>query len=563
MSNETNESVGQIDEQKELTAAEDPTMDSPNAPAPNPPQRDIIAERMAQRMKERETKAAEAPRTEESSPAPETSESTMKPEPLKIELKANRKEPQLPEKIDTENDEIEADVKPTVSEILAEATEAMEAPAPGVSSRSERDPNRRREGDRNKSPKDRGERRPPREPRPERSQESSSQVSARSQGARQPRPERRDLADTPKEPRPTGPKSADNAFARARSLASKLGVSVVIPLLNEQDSLRELTAALREELFNLSEKNYEIIYVNDGSTDRSADILKDIVAGTSKVSTLTFRNNMGKSAALSVGFKAARFGIVVTMDADLQDDPKELTNLIAKLDEGFDLVSGWKKKRHDPISKTVPSKFFNSVTSFFSGIKLHDFNCGLKAYRKEVTDSLDVYGELHRYLPALAHWMGFRVTEIPVLHHPRKFGKSKFGTSRFFKGFLDLLSIVFTNRYGKRPLHLFGTIGVLMALVGLGINIYVSIEWAKGLTTLSNRPILLLGILLMMVGVQLISIGLLGEMIVKNAAKGHDMAVIKDKRPPRTGGRPADGRPPRQSRPGDERRSRGPAPGRL
>ncbi len=239
-----------------------------------------------------------------------------------------------------------------------------------------------------------------------------------------------------------------------------------------------------------------------------------------------------------------------------------MTNLIAKLDEGYDLVSGWKKKRHDPISKTVPSKFFNSVTSFFSGIKLHDFNCGLKAYRKQVTDSLDVYGELHRYLPALAHWQGFRVTEIPVTHHPRRFGKSKFGSSRFFKGFLDLLSIVFTNRYGKRPLHLFGTIGTILSLIGLGINIYVSIEWSRGLTTLSNRPILLLGILLMMVGVQLISTGLLGEMIVKNNAKAHDVPFTKDKRKPRPSG-DGEERSSRPPRPGGERRSRGPAPGRL
>jgi hypothetical protein len=173
---------------------------------------------------------------------------------------------------------------------------------------------------------------------------------------------------------------------------------------------------------------------------------------------------------------------------------------------------------------------FNRVTSFFAGIKLHDFNCGLKAYRKEVTDSLDVYGELHRYLPALAHWRGFKVTEIPVTHHPRKFGKSKFGSSRFFKGFLDLLSIVFTNRYGKRPLHLFGTVGTLLAFVGLVIDVWVSVEWAMGLTALSNRPILLLGVLLILVGVQLISLGLLGEMIVKNTLKtSSDIAVIHER----------------------------------
>jgi glycosyltransferase involved in cell wall biosynthesis len=316
---------------------------------------------------------------------------------------------------------------------------------------------------------------------------------------------------------------------RAKALASKLGVSVVIPLLNEQDSLRELHAALREELFRLCDKKYEIIFINDGSTDRSTDILRDLAAGSSRVTTLTFRRNMGKSPALAVGFREAKYGIVITMDADLQDDPKELINLIAKLDEGYDLVTGWKKKRNDPMSKTAPSKLFNRVTSFFAGIKLHDFNCGLKAYRKEVTDSLEVYGELHRYLPALAHWKGFKVAEIPVVHHPRRFGKSKFGTSRFFKGFLDLLSIVFTNRYGKRPLHLFGTIGTLIALAGLAINIYVTVEWFQGIA-LSNRPILLLGVLLILVGVQLVSLGLLGEMIVKNSGKTLEVGAIRDKR---------------------------------
>jgi glycosyltransferase involved in cell wall biosynthesis len=363
------------------------------------------------------------------------------------------------------------------------------------------------------------------------------------------RPERRERTERPERQRPDKPREdrtprlenrqrPDQApnrpggsnFTRAKGLASRLGVSVVIPLYNEQDSLRELTAAIREELFKLCDKNYEIIYVNDGSNDRSAEILKDLVAGSSRIISLTFRRNVGKSPALAVGFKEAKYGIVITMDADLQDDPKEMINLIAKLDEGYDLVTGWKKKRNDPASKTVPSKFFNMVTSFFSGIKLHDFNCGLKAYRKEVTEALEVYGELHRYLPALAHWKGFRVAEIPVTHHPRKFGKSKFGTSRFFKGFLDLLSIVFVNRYGKRPLHLFGTVGTLLSILGLGINTYVTIEWFGGIP-LSNRPILLLGVLLILVGVQLISLGLLGEMIVKNSGKTLEAGYIRDKRP--------------------------------
>ncbi len=553
MIDETNTSPEQAEAEPNINASDAATA---------PPPRDIIAERLAQRMKERgEQKAAEPATADEPvSEAPKLERKILSFDPPAAEIIVEKESPE-----------------PTpISESIAEVTESIESSTPIASTDaplvlSPREDRPKPERDRGRN-RDRNDRRPPREPRAERTGDSANAEVVRQQAPRQPRPERPERVErparterpdrTPREAKSTVPKTSDNAFVRARSLASKLGVSVVIPLYNEQDSLRELTAALREELFNLCEKNYEIIYINDGSTDRSPEILKDIVAGTSKVVSLSFRSNQGKSAGLSVGFKEAKYGIVITMDADLQDDPKELVNLIAKLDEGYDLVSGWKKKRHDPISKTLPSKFFNNVTSFFSGIKLHDFNCGLKAYRKQVIDQLDVYGEMHRYLPALAHWQGFRVTEIPVTHHPRRFGKSKFGSSRFFKGFLDLISIVFTNRFGKRPLHLFGSIGTVFSLIGLGINIYVTIEWTHGIA-LSNRPILLLGILLMMLGVQLISIGLLGEMIVKNTARGHDLAVIKDKRPPRQGPRPGEAaRPPRPQggRPDDRRR--GPAPNR-
>ncbi len=363
----------------------------------------------------------------------------------------------------------------------------------------------------------------------------------------------------------TAPKSIEKGADAAHTLATKLGISVIVPLFNEQDSLRELTAALKQQLMRLAGPKYEVLYINDGSTDRSGEILQDILATSSRISVITFRRNLGKSAALAAGFAEAQYGIVITLDADLQDDPQEFVNLIGKLAEGYDLVSGWKKQRHDPMSKTGPSKFFNKVTSIFSGIKLHDFNCGLKAYRKEVTESLQVYGELHRFLPALAYWQGFRVTEIPVTHHPRKFGKSKFGSSRFFKGFLDLMSIVFTNRYGKRPLHLFGTIGTLMAIAGFIIDIWLTVQWSLGLTSLSNRPILLLGLLLILVGVQLISLGLLGEMIVKNAAskatlnyqkeKGKPSAEARERRATRMNARPGGPRPPRTGGPRPERRT--------
>ena len=294
-------------------------------------------------------------------------------------------------------------------------------------------------------------------------------------------------------------------------------ISVVIPLLNEEESLKPLHEALEQVLPSLSNNNYEVIFIDDGSTDGSFRVIRDIHEKNHRYKAIRFRRNCGKSAALAVGFAASKGDFVFTMDADLQDDPNELPGMLAKIHEGYDLVSGWKKKRHDPWHKTIPSRFFNFVTSRMSGITLHDFNCGLKAYRREVIKTLQVYGEMHRYLPALAHWEGFRVTELPVLHHARKYGYSKFGFSRFFKGFLDLLTVMFTTRYVKRPLHLLGTIGSLMVLAGLITNIYLTVEWAMGLTFLSQRPLALFGIAMIIVGVQLISTGLIGELVVKNS----------------------------------------------
>ncbi len=292
-------------------------------------------------------------------------------------------------------------------------------------------------------------------------------------------------------------------------------VSVVIPLFNEEGSLPELYDLL-VTVFREKRWSYELLFVDDGSTDGSFEVLKTLHAKDRNVKVIRFRRNFGKSAALSVAFNEARGEFVITMDADLQDDPREIPGLIEDLGDSYDLVSGWKRKRFDPITKTIPSKFFNFVTGQMTGIPIHDFNCGLKAYRREVVKSVHVYGELHRYIPALAHWAGFRVTERVVHHHPRKYGRTKFGVSRFLYGFLDLLTVLFTTRYIRRPLHLFGIWGVLSLVAGIIIDGWLSFEWFMGWTSLSNRPLFMVGFLLIIVGVQFISIGLLGEMMSRH-----------------------------------------------
>lgn len=307
-----------------------------------------------------------------------------------------------------------------------------------------------------------------------------------------------------------------------------INISVIVPLLNEEESIGELAHLVEAELRKLAGNRYEIIFVDDGSTDNSFTVLRKLSRENPRIHAIRFRRNYGKSEAIAAGFAASKGNIVITMDADLQDDPAEIPNLVAKINEGYDLVSGWKKKRRDPISKTIPSRFFNYVTSIMTGVKLHDFNCGLKAYKKDVVKTIDVYGEMHRYIPAIASWEGFKVTEIPVVHHPRKFGKTKYGFTRFIKGFLDLLTLLFTTRYLKRPLHFFGTFGTLFALTGFIIDAVLTIEWALNKTALSNRPLALLGIALIIVGVQFISLGLLGELVAKNNLKNRSFN-IKDR----------------------------------
>jgi len=275
-------------------------------------------------------------------------------------------------------------------------------------------------------------------------------------------------------------------------------LSIIVPLYNEEESIKPL--------------------VNE---------IKEIARTDKRFRFISFRKNYGKSAALHIGFKNAKGNAVVTIDADLQDDPQEILNLLKKLDEGYDLCSGWKKKRRDPFIKKYSSKFFNFVTRLISGIKIHDFNCGLKAYRKEVVENIKVYGEMHRYIPVLAKWQGFKITEIPVQHHPRRYGKSKYGISRFFKGFVDLITVTFATRYIKRPMHFFGFFGALAFIIGVAVLGYLTVLWIQG-QPLSNRPMIFLGMLLIIVGVQMFSVGLLGEMLVHNSMDEKEY-VIKEK----------------------------------
>lgn len=316
------------------------------------------------------------------------------------------------------------------------------------------------------------------------------------------------------------PEAATDASPEAPPL-----ISVVIPLFNEEESLRELAERLGPVLEMMAGRDWEVIFIDDGSRDGSFEVLRELNARDPRFIAIRFRTNYGKSAALSIGFARTRGEYVFTMDADLQDDPAELPAMLEMLREGYDLVSGWKRKRHDPWHKTMPSKLFNKTVQMVTGLDIHDFNCGLKGYCRDVLPHLSVYGEMHRYLPAQAHWQGFRVTELPVQHHPRRHGVSKFGMERFVKGFLDLLTLVLTTKYAQRPLHVFGTVGVVLALVGFLIDAWLTVEWFLGRTSLTNRPLALLGVLLIIVGVQLVSIGLIGEMIAKNSLSNEQYSI--------------------------------------
>lgn len=298
-----------------------------------------------------------------------------------------------------------------------------------------------------------------------------------------------------------------------------LDLSVVIPCFNENGSLVELCRRLVETLEGMG-RSFEIVFIDDGSTDGGFETLRRLHGEDSRIKALRFRRNFGKSAALTAGFAAAQGRCVVTMDADLQDDPKEIPRFLEKLAEGFDLVSGWKRRRNDPLEKTLPSRLFNRVTSRLSGVRLHDFNCGFKAYRREVLQEIEIYGEHHRFIPVLAHQKGFRVAEIPVEHHARLHGKSKYGWERYLRGATDLLTVLFLTKYMQRPAHLFGGAGVTLGGLGFAICTYMSVLWFVGERPIGNRPLLLLGVLLLITGVQFVSIGLLGEMITKSGRGG-------------------------------------------
>ncbi|HEX6194208.1 MAG TPA: glycosyltransferase family 2 protein [Chitinophagaceae bacterium] len=310
-----------------------------------------------------------------------------------------------------------------------------------------------------------------------------------------------------------------------------MDISLVIPLLDEAESLPELSAWI-VRVMKENNYSYEIIFVDDGSTDNSWEVIEQLRAANPNIKGIKFQRNYGKSAGLNEGFRAAQGDVVITMDADMQDSPDEIPELRKMiLNDGYDLVSGWKKKRYDSkLMKNLPSKFFNAVTRSTSDIKLHDFNCGLKAYRNKVVKSIEVYGEMHRYIPVLAKWAGFRrIGEKVVEHRPRKYGKSKFGMRRFVNGFLDLLSITFVGKFSKRPMHFFGLWGTIFFLIGFGFAVYLIVSKIIDSTyPITNRPGFYLSMTAIIIGMQLFLAGFLGELISRNAS-GRNSYLIEAK----------------------------------
>jgi len=309
-------------------------------------------------------------------------------------------------------------------------------------------------------------------------------------------------------------------------------ISIVIPAYNEAESLPELCRWI-EQVMQKNQFSYEIIIIDDGSSDDTWQVIGQIAQKNALIKGVAFNRNYGKSAALHTGFQKASGEVVITMDADLQDDPEEIPELYRMIkEENYDLVSGWKQKRKDPLSKTIPTKLYNAVTRWFSGIPLHDFNCGLKAYKNRVVKSIEVYGEMHRYIPVIAKSAGFKkIGEKKVKHHPRKYGTTKFGLERFLFGFLDLLSITFVTKFRKRPMHFFGGFGVLSFLIGFLITIFViaekiiSIYQKTSYRNVTEQPLFYLALVAMIVGVQLFTAGFIGEMIITNSSKTQEYVI--------------------------------------
>ena len=301
-------------------------------------------------------------------------------------------------------------------------------------------------------------------------------------------------------------------------------ISIIIPAFNEEGSLPELYRRIISSICEMKKNDtisqYELIFINDGSTDTTEKVMLELHEKDGNVRVISLRRNFGKATALNAGLRHVKGDIIFTIDADLQDDPKEFPRFIEKLEEGYDLIVGWKMNRLDPAEKRFPSKLFNIVTSSFSGVSLHDHDCGFKAFRREVADSLDLYGELHRYIPALAHRQGFRITEIPVEHHKREFGHSKYGVERYLRGLFDFLTTVFLIRFSDRPMYFFGKIGLLCLAVGLSICFYLTVIWFLG-NPIGGRPLLVLGVLLILLGIQFISAGFIGNLLIDVTHRNH------------------------------------------
>lgn len=297
-------------------------------------------------------------------------------------------------------------------------------------------------------------------------------------------------------------------------MSQGLDLSVVIPVLNEEENISDLYSKLKEVLNSLK-KSFEIIFIDDGSTDNTPNLIKDLHERDNNVKLIRFRKNFGQSAAIAAGFEYAKGDIIITMDGDLQNDPRDIPSLLAKIEEGYDAVSGWRRNRKDPFTKKIPSKISNWLARYLTKVNIHDFGCTLKAYKKEAIEDIELYGETHRYIPALLFWKGFKLSEVKVRHHQRKYGKSRYGTWRLVKGFLDLLNLTFWTQYSARPLHFFGALGLIQLLVGFLIGVYLTVIRVFLGYPIAERPLLLLSVLLVILGVQLITFGFLGEIIIR------------------------------------------------